>query len=147
MNESITGGNKSPVEIAQMSKKERMAMIAKLIMEAPLASSEEEASALVVESFNKVEGQLPADFEAKMYTRPLEQLMSTKYKGQNIYFQLHVKHMILIGENGAIAWVRDSEQKIQIFEFMDDPGSIKGKFPAELSKPGADGKDVWGDNI
>lgn len=126
-------------------QKERFTRIMELIAKAPPAATAQEAHTLVTQSFQMVERPLRLSRQIKhsMVTGLFPKMEKIRINGRRVLFEVHIKHILFIGENGAIDIRRNSDtDRVTESVLKKDPSRAR-TMEKTLAKPGSDGQGVW----
>ena len=141
-------GQSAPA-IKPLDKSARLKKIFEVLASYPNAVSAKGAHRLLTLAFESIENDPKIPHEQKggeMNATHLGWHKEISYNGKNIQYETYKKHIVFIGSNGSIEILKDDadpETDARQSRGMNIQ-DMKDNLPSAFSKPGADGKNVWG---
>ncbi len=127
------------------SQRERFEAILEKIRMAPAAENAHGAHILVTQAFQDVERPLRMRGAIKhsMVTGNFSEMKGLRINQKRVLFELHIKHILFLGENGAIDIRRNDEDNRVTAETLRADPSRATDLTVTFSKPGADGHEIF----
>ncbi|RJR12580.1 hypothetical protein C4585_03455 [Candidatus Parcubacteria bacterium] len=118
------------------SKRERLASILRLVAQESAAQNESEAWAMLKRAFEKTESFKAGE---RMTIYPLSSFEMVEYAGRKIYLSTYTRHILFIGQNGAIEIRLLGNEEVETKDLPHPYANLK----VVMEKKGADGHFLW----
>ena len=128
---------------AGVQKHERLARIFQQLSDAPPANNAQEAHALVDNAFAGIESAATQNPNAspQMTVGAFDRMRDFDFNGRKVVYALYAKHVLFLGDNGAIEILAPEDPPVLSLEQLGAPPFTSARFI--FGKPGADGRNPW----